>query len=149
MVFSFGFLAKVNIWIILKLVLILLDFLYYHTTKILCFHFFFFFINIVSFSFFSTWLKFHSWQPFWAFSFPVCSIIYGYYVEKIHVQYFWESALCTLTSVFIFSLLSCRYFLMFWKGEFVPQSRASLVCDHFPYPHDCTLWFWGDIVGRN
>ena len=129
------------------LVLILLGFLYYHTTKILCFHFFF--INIVSFSLFSTWLKFHSWQPFWAFSFPVCSIIYGCYVEKIHVQYFWESALCTLTSVFIFSLLSCRYFLMFWKGEFVSWSRASLVCDHFLYPLVCTLWFWGDIVGRN
>ena len=129
------------------LVLILLDFFY--IIILLKYFVFIFFINIVSFSLFSTWIKFHSWQPFWAFSFLVCSIIYGYYVEKIHVQYFWESALCTLTSVFIFSLLSCRYFLMFWKGEFVSWSRASLVCDHFLYPLVCTLWFWRDIVGRN
>ena len=39
--------------------------------------------------------------------------------------------------------LSCR------QGEFVLQSRASLVGDHFLYSHDLNVWFRGDIAWRN
>ena len=128
------------------LVLILLGFLYYHTTKILCFHFFYkycfifilFHMTKISFlaailSIFISCLQYNLWILCGE---DTCPVLLG--VSPLH-----------LTSVFIFSLLSSRYFLMFWKGELVSWSRASLVCDHFLYPHDCTLWFWGDIVGRN
>ena len=39
--------------------------------------------------------------------------------------------------------------LRWWQGEYVKQSRASLVGDHFPYSHDLIMWFRSDIVGRN
>ena len=55
----------------------------------------------------------------------------------------------TLTSVCIFSILFSIYFLSCWQGEFVWQSRASLVGDHFVYSCDLHVWFRGDIVGRN
>ena len=44
--------------------------------------------------------------------------------------------LYTLTSVLIFSILISKHFLRSWLGEFVEQSRASLVGDHFLYSHD-------------
>ena len=55
----------------------------------------------------------------------------------------------TLTSVCIFSILCSIYFLMCWQGEFVWQSRASLVGGHFVYSCDLHVWFRGDILGRN
>ena len=55
----------------------------------------------------------------------------------------------TLTSVCIFSILCSIYFLRCWQGEFVWQSRASLVGGHFVYSCDFNVWFRGDIVGRN
>ena len=39
-------------------------------------------------------------------------------------------------------------FLRFLKGEFVQQSRGSLVVDHYPYSHDLNVLFRADIAGR-
>ena len=39
-------------------------------------------------------------------------------------------------------------FLRFLKGEFVEQSRGSLVVDHYPYSHDLNVLFRADIAGR-
>ena len=55
--------------------------------------------------------------------------------------------LYTLTSVCIFSILFSEHFLRCWQGEFVKQSRAYLVGDHFLYSHDHNVWFTGDTVG--
>ena len=55
----------------------------------------------------------------------------------------------SLTSVYIFSILSSICFLRCWQGEFVEQSIASLVGDHFLYSCDPNVWFreilWGEI----
>ena len=40
-------------------------------------------------------------------------------------------------------------FLRCWQGEFVQQSRASLVGGHFLNFYDPNVWFRGDIVRRN
>ena len=40
-------------------------------------------------------------------------------------------------------------FLRCWQGEFVKQSRAPFIVDHFSYSCDLNEWFWGDIVRRN
>ena len=40
-------------------------------------------------------------------------------------------------------------FLGCWRGEFVQQSRVSLVGDHSLYSHDLNVWYRDDIVGRN
>ena len=53
--------------------------------------------------------------------------------------------LYTLISLCIFSILFIIHFLRCWKGEFVEQSRTSLVGDHFLYPHDLNVWFRGDL----
>ena len=58
-------------------------------------------------------------------------------------------ALYTLTSVCIFSILFPIHFLRCWQGEFVYQSRASLLGDHFLFSHVLDVWFKGDIVRRN
>ena len=39
--------------------------------------------------------------------------------------------------------------LWYWQGEFVKQSRASLVGDHFLYSRDLNVWFRADKVRRN
>ena len=57
--------------------------------------------------------------------------------------------LYSLTSVWIFSILLPRHFQGFWQGEFVQQSKASLVGDHLLYSHDLNVWFRGDVVRRN
>ena len=57
--------------------------------------------------------------------------------------------LYSITSVCIFSILLSRHFLRLWQGEFVQQSRASLVGDHFLYSHDLDVWFRADVVWRN
>ena len=57
--------------------------------------------------------------------------------------------LYTLTSVYIFSILFSIHFLWCWQGEFVKQSRASLVGDHFFYSHDLNVCFDCDTDGRN
>ena len=66
----------------------------------------------------------------------------------------WREALCrlilySLRSVCIFSILLHRHFLGFWQGEFVQQSRASLVGDHLLYSHDLSVWFRRDVLRRN
>ena len=38
---------------------------------------------------------------------------------------------------------------VFHQEEFVWQSSASLVADHFLYSHDCNEWFRGNMIGRN
>ena len=35
------------------------------------------------------------------------------------------------------------------QGEFVKQSKASSIGDHFLYSHDLNVWFRGDTVRRN
>ena len=57
--------------------------------------------------------------------------------------------LCTITSVCIFSILFFIHFSTCWQGEFVKQSRASLVGHDFLYSIDFIVWFRGDIVRRN
>ena len=42
-----------------------------------------------------------------------------------------------------------RTLLWYWQREFVKQSRASLVGDHFLYSRDLNVWFRGDNVRRN
>ena len=51
--------------------------------------------------------------------------------------------------VFIFSILFTVHLLGCCQGEFVYESRVSLVGDHFLYSHDINVWFSGDIVRRN
>ena len=57
--------------------------------------------------------------------------------------------LYTLRSVWILSILFFIHFLRCWQGEFVYQSKASFIGDHFLYSHDLNVWFRGDIVRRN
>ena len=57
--------------------------------------------------------------------------------------------LYALTSDCIFSILFTIHFQRCWQGEFIEQSRVSLVGDHFLYSHDLNAWFRGDIVRRN
>ena len=54
----------------------------------------------------------------------------------------------TLTSVYTFSILFSIHFLWYLQREFVQQSRASLVGDHFLYSHDLNVCFRGDTDGR-
>ena len=54
-----------------------------------------------------------------------------------------------LTSVCIFSILFSIHFLRCWQGEFVWQSRASLLGDHLPHSHDLHAWSRGDSLRRN
>ena len=51
-----------------------------------------------------------------------------------------------LTSVSIFSILFSLHFLRCWQGEFVEQSTASLVGDHFFPFCDLYKWFRGNNV---
>ena len=53
-----------------------------------------------------------------------------------------------LNSVCIFSILFCK-FLRNWQGEFELQSRTSSAVDYLLYSRDLTVWFIGDILGRN
>ena len=48
----------------------------------------------------------------------------------------------------IFSLQFFIHFLRYWHGEFVYQSKASFVGDHFLYFCDLSVWVRGDIVGE-
>ena len=57
--------------------------------------------------------------------------------------------LYTLKSVCIFSILLFIHFLRYRQGEFVYQSKAYLVSDHFLYSHDLNVWFRDDNVRRN
>ena len=47
--------------------------------------------------------------------------------------------LCTLTSVCMFSILFYIHFLKCQRGEFMQQSRASLVGDRFLYSRDLNV----------
>ena len=47
----------------------------------------------------------------------------------------------TLTSVCIFSVLFFKQFVRCWQGEFVEQSRASLVGDQFLDSQDLNVFF--------
>ena len=64
-------------------------------------------------------------------------------------SFLWALTLYTLTSVCIFSILFSIHFLRCWQREFVQQSRASPVGDHFLYSPGLNVWFRGDIVRRN
>ena len=62
---------------------------------------------------------------------------------------FWLLNSYTLTSVCIFSILFSLNFSRCWQGEFVKQSRAFSVGEHFLYDCDLKVWLWGDTVRRN
>ena len=49
--------------------------------------------------------------------------------------------LYALISDCIFSILFTIHFQRCWQGEFIEQSRVSLVGDHFLYSHDLNAWF--------
>ena len=73
------------------------------------------------------------------FSYVLPTSQLGHYVCKPR-----ESALCcltlyNLTSVCIFSILFSKHFLQCWQGEFVLQSKASLVGDQFLYSPDLNV----------
>ena len=59
--------------------------------------------------------------------------------------------LCTVTPVHIFPTLFSTYFLWYWQGEFIKQSRASLARNHFIYSSlyssmfDSELILWDEI----
>ena len=54
----------------------------------------------------------------------------------------------TLTSIWTFSILFSIHFLRCWQRECVYQSREYLVCDHFLYSHDLTVWCRGLLMGE-
>ena len=54
-----------------------------------------------------------------------------------------------LTLVYTFSVLLSIHFLWYWLGEFVYQSGASRVVDHFLYSHYLSVWLSSDMVRRN
>ena len=53
-----------------------------------------------------------------------------------------------LASLCIFSMLFSIHFLRYLQEEFVQQSRAALVFDHFLYTCHLHVWFRGNIVGE-
>ena len=55
----------------------------------------------------------------------------------------------TLTPVCILSILFSTLFLGCWQGEFVQQSRAPFVGDHFLYSHDLKVRCRVDILRRS
>ena len=57
--------------------------------------------------------------------------------------------LYALKSVCIFSILFSKHFLRYQHGEFVLQSRSSLVGDQLLYSPDLQVQFRGDMVRRN
>ena len=57
--------------------------------------------------------------------------------------------LYALKSVCIFSILFSKHFLGYQHGEFVLQSRSSLVGDQLLYSPDLQVQFRGDMVRRN
>ena len=57
--------------------------------------------------------------------------------------------LYALKSVCIFSILFSKHFLGCQHGEFVLQSRSSLVGDQLLYSPDLQVQFRGDMVRRN
>ena len=64
-------------------------------------------------------------------------------------RHFIVLTLYTLTSVRIFSIMFSLHLLRCWRGEFVYQSRASLVSDNFLYSRDLNVQLRGDFVRRN
>ena len=52
-------------------------------------------------------------------------------------------SVCTLSILFSMNFLRC------WHCQFVEQSRAFLVGDHFLRSQDLNVWFRGDNVRRN
>ena len=59
----------------------------------------------------------------------------------------WESTLYTNISMHIL-LTVLPTFPIELQGEFVYQSRASWVGDHFPYYHNLNVWSGGDTIGE-
>ena len=79
------------------------------------------------------------WKLAWGFIFTEIKLL-----VTIHIL-----TLYTLTSVCIFSILFSIHFLRCWQGEFVEQSWALLLDDHFLYSCDLNMWIRGDLVRRN
>ena len=86
-----------------------------------------------------------------------CRLIYFkqvWYSDKFKIMLTWKSFemkiykftfYSLVTSVYIFSILFSIHFLRCCQGEFVKQSRGSLVCDHFLSSWDLNVWLRGDI----
>ena len=60
----------------------------------------------------------------------------------------WKTLNLSLYPLHILHTVSV-HFLRCWQGEFVEQSRASLVGCHLLYSCGFNVWFRGDIVQRN
>ena len=69
-------------------------------------------------------------------------------VVVINEVYFVSNPLLPNISMHILHTVLYLFPSVHWLGEFVSQSRASLVDDHFLHSHDLNLWLQGDIVGR-
>ena len=81
------------------------------------------------------------WTPFKTMLSEISTTILSPWIQNI-LQ-------ASQTSICIFFIQLPRHFVAFWQGEFVQQSRASLVGDHLLYSYDLSIWFRGDIVRRN
>ena len=75
-------------------------------------------------------------------TFPVSLFHFCFCAKKSGTQL----TLHTLTSEGIFSILFSIHSLRFWQGEFVSESTASLVDDHFLYSSDLSVWLRGRTV---
>ena len=53
-----------------------------------------------------------------------------------------------LQAVCIFSIVFSILFIRCGQGEFLQQSRVSLVSDHLLYSHGLDVWFRGDTFGK-
>ena len=73
-------------------------------------------------------------------------VFFGIQRQIIPCKYF---TLYTSTSAFIFSTLFSLHFLRYGQGEFVWQSRAFWISDHFLCSRDLYIWFKGKTVRRN
>ena len=78
-----------------------------------------------------------------------CFPLFYHSVKPTNVRGPYTLTLYALKSVCIFSILFSKHFLRCQHGEFVLQSRSSLVGDQLLYPPDLQAQFRGDMVRRN
>ena len=90
----------------------------------------------------------------WDWSIGFCSYLFLTFHTLISLYILWRSTptLASLLRESEISLWASKKTLrlaLWWHGEFVKQSRASSVGDHFLYSQDPNIWFRGYVVRRN
>ena len=75
----------------------------------------------------------------WLMSEWLIGLVYSILIV-IDSPFSFSSTCFTLTSVCTFSILFSILFIRCWQGEFVWQSRVSLVGDHFLYYGNLNVW---------